>query len=86
MFPTIDEKDDNGFTVSGDNANISFVTLKKARQASGYIARLQNNSENAAQETVKFGNKSINLTFGKYEVKTVIYDGDKLYESKEMLI
>ena len=86
VFPTIDEKDDNGFTVSGDNANISFVTLKKARQANGYIARLQNNSENAAQETVKFGNKSINLTFGKYEVKTVIYDGDKLYESKEMLI
>ena len=86
VFPTIDEKDDNGFTVSGNNANVSFVTLKKARQTSGYIMRLQNNSENAAQETVKFGNKSINLAFCKYEVKTVVYDGDKLYESKEMLI
>ena len=86
VFPTIDEKDDNGFTVSGNNANVSFVTLKKARQTSGYIMRLQNNSENAVQETVKFGNKSINLAFCKYEVKTVVYDGDKLYESKEMLI
>ena len=65
---------------------MSFVTLKKARQTNGYIMRLQNNSENAAQETVKFGNKSINLAFCKYEVKTVVYDGDKLYESKEMLI
>lgn len=86
VFPTIDEKDDNGFTVSGDNANISFVTLKRARQVDGYVMRLQNNSETEEKETVKFRDKSINLIFGKYEVKTVVYDGDALKEIKEMLI
>jgi len=48
--------------------------------------RLQNNSETEEKETVKFRDKSINLIFGKYEVKTVVYDGDALKEIKEMLI
>ena len=48
--------------------------------------RLQNCSENAARDRVTFGDKSIDLSFGKYEVKTVVYDGNKLYESKEMII
>jgi len=86
VFPTIDEKDDNGFTVCASNANISFVTLKKARQTDGYVMRLQNCSENAVTDTVSFGNKTINLNFGKYEVKTLVYSGESLYEIKEMLI
>ncbi len=86
VFPTIDEKDDNGFTISRENPDISFVTLKKARQTKGYIMRLQNCSEKTARDTVKFGNRKLELSFGKYEVKTVIYNGETLYESKEMII
>ena len=86
VFPTIDEKDDNGFTISRENPDISFVTLKKARQTKGYIMRLQNCSEKTARDTVKFGNQKLKLSFGKYEVKTVIYNGETLYESKEMII
>ena len=86
VFPTIDEKDDNGFTISRENPGISFVTLKKARQTKGYIMRLQNCSEKTARDTVKFGNRKLELSFGKYEVKTVIYNGETLYESKEMII
>lgn len=86
VFPTIDEKDDNGFVVSRANPDISFVTLKKARQAKGYVMRLQNCSENAAHDTVRFGDKTLELSFGKYEVKTVVYNGETLYESKEMII
>ena len=86
VFPTIDEKDDNGFTIFRENPDISFVTLKKARQTKGYIMRLQNCSEKTARDTVKFGNRKLELSFGKYEVKTVIYNGETLYESKEMII
>ena len=48
--------------------------------------RLQNCSEKTARDTVKFGNRKLELSFGKYEVKTVIYNGETLYESKEMII
>ncbi len=86
VFPTIDEKDDNGFKISSENADISFVTLKKARQIKGYVMRLQNNSEKPARDRVSFGDKTLGLEFGKYEVKTVVYDGEKLYEIEEMII
>lgn len=86
VFPTIDEKDDNGFKISSENADISFVTLKKARQVNGYVMRLQNNSEKPARDCVKFGDKTLGLDFGKYEVKTVVYDGENLYEIKDMII
>ncbi len=86
VFPTIDEKDDNGFKISSENADISFVTLKKARQVKGYVMRLQNNSEKPARDRVKFGDKTLGLDFGKYEVKTVVYDGENLYEIKDMII
>ena len=86
VFPTIDEKDDNGFKISSENADISFVTLKKARQVNGYVMRLQNNSEKPARDCVKFGDKTLGLDFGKYEVKTVVYDGKNLYEIKDMII
>lgn len=86
VFPTIDEKDDNGFKLSSENADISFVTLKKARQVKGYVMRLQNNSEKPARDRVKFGDKTLGLDFGKYEVKTVVYDGENLYEIKDMII
>ena len=86
VFPTIDEKDDNGFKISSENADISFVTLKKARQVKGYVMRLQNNSEKPARDRVSFGDKTLGLDFGKYEVKTVVYDGENLYEIKDMII
>lgn len=86
VFPTIDEKEDNGFTVSKQNANISFVTLKKAVQTKGYIMRLQNCSERPAEDTVTFGGQSLKLHFEKYEVKTVIYNDGTLKEVREMLI
>ena len=86
VFPTIDEKDDNGFKISSENADISFVTLKKARQVKGYVMRLQNNSEKPARDRVSFGDKTLGLEFGKYEVKTVVFDGEKLYEIEDMII
>ena len=86
VFPTVDEKSDNGFKMSIDNPRISFVTLKEARQTKGYVLRLFNCGENPEKATISFGNEKLAVNFGKYEVKTVIYDNDKLYESKEAII
>lgn len=86
VFPTVDEKSDNGFKMSIDNPRISFVTLKKARQTKGYVLRLFNCGEKPEKATISLGNEKLAVNFGKYEVKTVIYDNDKLYESKEAII
>lgn len=86
VFPTVDEKSDNGFTVGKRNKNISFVTLKKARETQGYIMRLQNCSHDEADDEVSFGNAKLALHFGKYEVKTVVYQNGTLTEVRDMLI
>lgn len=85
VFPTVDEKDDNGFTVELGNKNISFVTLKKARQTDGYVMRLFNCGE-ADKCEVRFNDAILETNFTKYEIKTIVYDGKKLYESKEAII
>ena len=68
-----------------EDKNITLVTLKKSVDDQGYIARLINNSPDAATTVLHVGEKSIELSFGKYEVKTVICT-DTLVECKEMLI
>ncbi len=86
VFPTVDEKTDNGFTLSKQNGNISFITLKKAVQTDGYLMRLQNCAESPAEDTVTFGDCSLTLHFDRYEVKTVVYRDGTLTEIREMLI
>lgn len=86
VFPTIDSKDDNGLVMSMNNKNINTVTIKEGIQQKGYIIRLENNSNKTQQCCFKIGNASIDLTFIKYEVKTIVYTDSKLTESTEMII
>ena len=86
VFPTKDEKKDNGFDITTSNPNVNVVTIKKGDQINGYIIRMQNNTSLNQINTLNFGNKSISLCFTKYEVKTVLFDGDELKEIEEMLI
>ena len=86
IFPTVDTKLDNGFSISHDNPEITAVTFKKSVQRDGYILRLFNNSEKEKSTTLHCGELSVLLTFGKYEVKTVVYNGKMLEETTEMLI
>lgn len=86
VFPTKDEKADNGFEINIDNSNINLVTIKKGDQIDGYVIRMQNNSSIPQNATLQFGQKTILLKFNKYEVKTIIYKDNKLKESSEMLI
>lgn len=86
IFPTVDERTDNGFEIVTDNGNIDVVTIKKSEQKNGYIVRLFNNSEKEAATVLKCGNAEKNFVFGKFEVKTVLYNENGLTEFTEMYI
>ncbi len=86
VFPTIDVKKDNGFQIVMDNHNINVPTIKKGVQKDGYIIRLENNSSLKQRCRLYVGSSSIDLDFGKYEVKTISYADGKLQEEEEMII
>lgn len=86
IFPTIDTSDDNGTCIDCSNPNIAVVTIKKARQAEGYIFRLFNCDSSQSKAHLVCGNAKISLTFEKYEVKTVIFHDNSLTENDKMII
>lgn len=86
IFPTVDKKQDNGFEIVTDNSEIQVVTIKKSVQKEGYILRLFNNSAKGNQTSVRCGNAEKRFTFGKFEVKTVLYNADGLTEFSDMYI
>lgn len=69
-----------------ENSNITLNALKKSIDNKKYIIRLLNNQMNSDKAILKVGEKSIRLSFGRYEVKTVIYDNNNLYESNVLEI
>ena len=86
VFPTKDEKADNGIEISTDNPYINLVTIKKGEQVNGYVIRLENNTSKNQSVNLKVASENIELSFGKYEVKTIVLTNGKLQEVKEMLI
>jgi alpha-mannosidase len=66
---------------------ITLVTLKKKDQTKdAFIFRLLNNTEGAVDTYLEVNGERIDLSFGKYEVKTVVYENGSLTESYELLI
>ena len=82
----MDESADNGFEITTDNGEINVVTVKKAVQKEGYIVRLFNNSEKENAVVLKCGNVEKRFVFGKFEVKTVLYNAGGLTEFADMYI
>ena len=60
--------------------------FKKSARLGGYIIRLINNSGRAQSATVSLNEAQIDLTFGKYEVKTLQYADGALAELDRMEI
>lgn len=60
---------------------ITLNTLKKAEKDDGYVIRLFNPTESEQNCRLSFYHAEITLQFGAYEIKTVKYDGEKLYET-----
>lgn len=69
-----------------ENNNITLIALKKSINGKKYIIRLLNNQANSDKTFLKVGDSSIHLSFGHYEVKTIIYDNHRLYESNVLEI
>ena len=75
-----------GFDLRLGGDIIAMPALKKAQGRDALILRLQNNTPNAVDSYVQLNGQYLPLHFGKYEVKTVIYEEGTLIESAEMVI
>jgi alpha-mannosidase len=86
-FPvTSDIRPRRGFNVSISDDCISAVTVKKADGREAMIFRLLNNTDRSRTSTLRVDDAEIELSFGKYEVKTVLLEGGELSESPEIII
>ena len=85
VFPLGEMDTQSRFDVSVSNKNISLVTMKKSDKRDGYILRLINNYKDAQETNVTVGKDTQAYIFGKYEVKTLFYDGS-LHELEIMEI
>ena len=86
VFPTGTKRQEKNFSFVVTNKDISLVTFKKSEEKSGYILRFINNSKSPAKTKVDFCEKEIECEFGVYEVKTYLFDGEKITEEREMII
>lgn len=63
---------------------ITVNAIKTAEKNDGYIVRLFNPTDSAQSCRLSFGNAEIALQFGVYEIKTVRFDGESLFETDLM--
>jgi len=86
VFPTaLSVSDGKEKTLVIENNNIVLVAMKKSIEENGYVIRLMNNTEQFVNTTISLGNESKEVSFGKYEVKTLIYNNN-FNEYKELKI
>ena len=87
VFPIPTEKSsDASLAVELGGSTIAMPTMKKACDRDAVIFRLQNNTPTAVESFIKVNGEYLALSFGKYEVKTVLYENRRLTESFELLI
>ena len=86
IFPTKATMDKKTFDVTMEDDTVALVTMKKADGRNAIIFRLHNNTENTVETALCAEGKRLPLRFGKYEVKTVLYENGALMESELLLI
>ena len=72
--------------ISVDGDIIAMPTVKKAYGKDALIFRLHNNTGNSVDSGIRVNTTHLPLSFGKYEVKTVVYENGTLTESYELLV
>ncbi len=65
---------------------IAMPTMKKAYGKDAIIFRLLNNTPNSVESYFELNGQRLELSFGKYEVKTIAYENGSLTESYELLV
>ncbi len=86
IFPIPNSKSLSSLDIRVGGEVISLVTMKKAYDKDAVIFRLINNTPCTEKSYIKVNNTQLDLSFGKYEVKTVVYENGALTESYELLI
>ena len=76
------KKEESPITISSKTVSLS--AFRKTSDGA-YMIRLINNCSNGVECDVKVFGKNINLSFGKYEVKTLLYKDEELVEQRSML-
>ncbi|MBR6727068.1 MAG: hypothetical protein IKM08_02640, partial [Clostridia bacterium] len=80
------DKPQRPFSLELSDKNVVLVTLKKQHGGEKYILRLLNNNSAERICAVTLCNAAIKLRFGKYEVKTLTFDGESLTEENMLMI
>ncbi len=87
IFPVPTEKGGNKpFDVSVGGETVSVDTIKKGYGRDNVIFRLVNNTPSSVESYISVNGEKLPLTFGKYEVKTVVYENGALTDFYEMLV
>ena len=86
VFPIERDEKMSDFNLDISDRNIVLVTMKKRYGKDSIILRLLNNSSDSKTIALTLNGNILNLTFGKYEAKTVEYTDDRLIEHYELLI
>ena len=85
VFPLGEPGRERPFALRISDKNIVLTAFKQSATSSSYVLRLFNNTENSVTCSVAMNGSEIDLCFGKYEVKTILWH-DGLIESEEMII
>ena len=86
IFPVPMETTRRDLSVLLDGEVITMPTVKKAYGKDALLFRLQNNTAGCVASGITVNGVHLPLTFGRYEVKTVVYENGVLTESYEMLV
>lgn len=74
------------FQVFLEDETVSVVTIKKVDGREAILFRLLNNTEERAETVLHVNDERLPLVFGKYEVKTILYENNGLVECDELII
>lgn len=87
IFPIPSAKGDHAdFDLELGGEVVAMPAMKKAYGKDALILRLLNNTPTPVDSYVRLNGQCLPLRFGKYEVKTVVYEKVRLTESDDLLI
>lgn len=86
IFPTPRTAEPKTFDVALGDDTVSLVAMKKADGRTGILFRLLNNTDKSVETHLMVYGTRLPLSFGKYEVKTVLYENGELTEMDQLII